>query len=48
MPLEKIAQYEKEILSTVKPELLESLKGSLTKEKKIEIDTFLKECALSI
>ncbi|KAL0295899.1 UNVERIFIED_CONTAM: ATP synthase subunit alpha, mitochondrial [Sesamum calycinum] len=27
MPLDKISQYEKEILSTVKPELLESLKG---------------------
>ncbi|KAL2247909.1 UNVERIFIED_CONTAM: ATP synthase subunit alpha, mitochondrial [Sesamum indicum] len=27
MPLDKIAQYEKEILSTVKPELIESLKG---------------------
>ncbi|KAG8363162.1 hypothetical protein BUALT_BualtMtG0002700 (mitochondrion) [Buddleja alternifolia] len=48
MPLDKIAQYEKMILATVKPELLESLKASLTKEKKIEIDRFLKECALSI
>ncbi|KAK4381036.1 ATP synthase subunit alpha, mitochondrial [Sesamum angolense] len=27
MPLDKISQYEKEILSTVKPELLESLKA---------------------
>lgn len=48
MPLDKISQYEKMLLSTVKPELLESLKGSLTKEKKLEIDTFLKECALAL
>ncbi|KAL7157625.1 hypothetical protein ABFS83_02G089700 [Erythranthe nasuta] len=47
MQLDKIAQFENMLLSTVKPELLESLKGSLTKEKKLEIDTFLKECALS-
>lgn len=30
------------ILSTVKPELLEAVKGQFTKETKREIDTFLK------
>nr|QKE23667.1 ATPase subunit 1 [Ajuga campylanthoides] len=43
MPLEKIAQYEKRLLSTVKADLLEDLKEPLTKEKKRELDTFLKE-----
>ena len=44
MPLDKIAQYEKILLATVKPDLLEDLKRPLTKEKKIEIENFLKEC----
>lgn len=44
MPFDKIAQYEKIILSTVKPESIEALKGQLTKEKKLEIGIFLKEC----
>jgi len=48
MPLDRISQYERAILSTVKPELLQSLnaKGGLNNEIKIELDTFLKECAL--
>ncbi|PNX72553.1 ATPase subunit 1 [Trifolium pratense] len=46
MPLDKIAQYERDILSTIKPDLLESLKGGLTGERKIEPDAFLKEKAL--
>nr|QPK67001.1 ATP synthase subunit 1 [Pelargonium australe] len=47
MPLARIAQYEREILSSIKPELLQSLldKGGLTKEKKLELDTFLKQRA---
>ena len=45
MPLEKIPQYERDILTTIKPELLQSLKGGLTSERKIELDAFLKEKA---
>ena len=45
MPLDKIAKYERDILSTIKPDLLESLKGGLTSERKIELDAFLKEKA---
>ncbi|VFQ93858.1 unnamed protein product [Cuscuta campestris] len=47
MPLDRISQYEKIILSTVKPELLQSFleKGGLKNENKIEPDTFLKESA---
>ena len=48
MPLEKISQYERVILSRIKPELLQSLleKGGLTNERKMELDAFLKESAL--
>nr|USM75059.1 ATP synthase subunit alpha [Arctostaphylos uva-ursi] len=48
MPLEKISQYERAILSSVKPELLQSLleKGGLTNERKMELDAFLRESAL--
>ncbi|KAK7232562.1 hypothetical protein RIF29_46995 [Crotalaria pallida] len=47
MPLDKIAQYERAILTTIKPELLQSLKGGLTSERKIEPEAFLKEKALT-
>ena len=49
MPLDKISQYERAILNSIKPELLQSLleKGGLSNERKIELDTFLKESALS-
>lgn len=47
MPLDKIAPYERAILSTINNELLQSLKGGLTSERKIEPDAFLKEKALS-
>nr|CCM09777.1 ATP synthase F1 subunit 1 [Pelargonium inquinans] len=45
LPLDRIAEFEREILSSIKPELLLSLldKGGLTKEKKDELDTFLKQ-----
>ena len=43
MPLDKIDQFEKEILSNVKQELLQSLLQGITNEKKRELDTFLKE-----
>nr|ULQ69627.1 ATPase subunit 1 [Juncus alatus]ULQ69698.1 ATPase subunit 1 [Juncus himalensis] len=48
MPLDKIAQYEKAILSSINPELLKSFleKGGLTNEIKRELDAFLKESAL--
>ncbi|KAJ8427177.1 hypothetical protein Cgig2_025739 [Carnegiea gigantea] len=48
MPLEKISQYERTIPNSVKPELLQSLLSSdgLTNEIKMELDAFLKECAL--
>lgn len=48
MPLDKISQYERTILNSVKPELLQSLlsKDGLTNEIKMELDAFLKECAL--
>ena len=45
MPLEKIPQYERDILTTIKPELLQSLKGGLTSESKKELEKFLKEKA---
>jgi F-type H+-transporting ATPase subunit alpha len=47
MPLDKIDKYERDILSTIKPDLLESLKGGLTGERKIELDAFLKEKAIT-
>jgi len=48
MPLDRISQYEKAILSTINPELLKSFleKGGLTNERKMELDAFLKESAL--
>jgi F-type H+-transporting ATPase subunit alpha len=48
MPLDRISQYERAILKSIKTELLQSLleKGGLTNERKMELDTFLKECAL--
>jgi F-type H+-transporting ATPase subunit alpha len=48
MPLDKISQYERTIPNSVKPELLQSLlsKDGLTNEIKMELDAFLKECAL--
>ncbi|GKA54082.1 ATPase subunit 1 [Tanacetum coccineum] len=48
MPLDRISQYESAILKSIKTELLQSLleKGGLTNERKMEPDTFLKECAL--
>ncbi|CAI8587648.1 unnamed protein product [Vicia faba] len=48
IPLDKIAQYERDILSTIKQELLQSLKGGLTGERKIEPDAFIKEKSLSL
>jgi F-type H+-transporting ATPase subunit alpha len=45
MPLDKISQYERTIPNSVNPEFLQSLKGGLTNEKKMELDSFLKECA---
>ena len=48
MPLDRISQYEKAILSTIHPELLKSFleKGGLTNERKMEPDASLKESAL--
>jgi F-type H+-transporting ATPase subunit alpha len=48
MPLDRISQYERAILSSIKTELLQSLleKGGLTNERKMELDAFLKESAL--
>jgi F-type H+-transporting ATPase subunit alpha len=48
MPLDRISQYERAILKSIKTELLQSLleKGGLTNESKMGPDTFLKECAL--
>ncbi|KAL6590178.1 hypothetical protein ACP70R_050164 [Stipagrostis hirtigluma subsp. patula] len=48
MPLDRISQYEKAILSTINPELLKSFleKGGLTNERKMEPDASLKESAL--
>jgi F-type H+-transporting ATPase subunit alpha len=45
MPLSKIEQFERAILKSVKPELLQSFleKGGLTNERKMEPDEFLKE-----
>ncbi|KAJ4829165.1 hypothetical protein Tsubulata_007024 [Turnera subulata] len=48
MPLDRIPQYEKVISNSIKPELLEALKGDLTNERKIEPETFLKESALTL
>uniref|UniRef100_Q7M2G6 ATP synthase subunit alpha n=1 Tax=Oenothera villaricae TaxID=3941 RepID=Q7M2G6_OENVI len=47
MPLDRISQYERAILQSVKQELLQSLveKGGLNNERKIELDAFLKENA---
>ncbi|YP_009477621.1 ATPase subunit 1 (mitochondrion) [Nymphaea colorata] len=48
MPLDRISQYERAILSSINPELLQSLleKNGLTHERKMELDAFLKESAL--
>nr|ADA85891.1 ATPase alpha subunit [Allium cepa] len=48
MPLDKMAQYERAIPSSIDPELLKSLKekGGLTHERKSEPDASLKESAL--
>lgn len=48
MPLDRISQYERAILSSIDPKLLQSLleKGGLTNERKMELDAFLKESAL--
>ncbi|VYS71764.1 unnamed protein product [Arabidopsis thaliana] len=48
MPLDRISQYEKAIPNSVKPELLQALKGGLTNERKMEPDAFLKERALAL
>ncbi|KAJ9546796.1 hypothetical protein OSB04_019339 [Centaurea solstitialis] len=42
MPLDRISQYERAILKSIKTELLQSLleKGGLTNERKMEPDTF--------
>ncbi|CAF1826986.1 unnamed protein product [Brassica napus] len=48
MPLDRISQYEKAIPNSVKPELLQALKGELTNERKMEPDAFLKERALAL
>ncbi|KAJ0791393.1 ATP synthase subunit alpha [Helianthus annuus] len=47
MSLDRIPQYERAILKSIKIELLQSLleKGGLTNQRKMEPDTFLKECA---
>ncbi|EMS53051.1 ATP synthase subunit alpha, mitochondrial [Triticum urartu] len=48
MPLDRISQYEKAILSTINPELRKSFleKGGLTNERKMEPDACLKESTL--
>ncbi|KAM3272147.1 hypothetical protein ACQJBY_042383 [Aegilops geniculata] len=48
MPLDRISQYEKAILSTINPELQKSFleKGGLTNERKMEPDASLKESTL--
>nr|YP_010554929.1 ATPase subunit 1 [Rhynchospora tenuis]UYP50861.1 ATPase subunit 1 [Rhynchospora tenuis] len=47
MPLDKIAQYEKNILNTINTDLLNSflVPGAFTTEKKTELDRFLTEAA---
>nr|ANY30780.1 ATPase subunit 1 [Hydrocharis morsus-ranae] len=47
MPLDRINQYERAILSTIDPQLLFELasKGGLTAERKIQLETSLKESA---
>nr|ULQ69041.1 ATP synthase F0 subunit 1 [Carex sp. SCSB-B-000526] len=49
MPLEKISQYERTILSSIHPDLIKSflVQGGFNAEKKKELDAFLKESALS-
>ncbi|VAI70065.1 unnamed protein product [Triticum turgidum subsp. durum] len=48
MPLDRISQYEKAILSTINPELQKSFleKGGLTNKRKMEPDASLKESTL--
>nr|ANY30789.1 ATPase subunit 1 [Thalassia hemprichii] len=45
MPLDRINQYEKAILSTIDPQLLKELASGLTAERQIELETFLQESA---
>jgi len=49
MPLDKISQYERAILSSIHPDLIKSflVQGGFNAEKKKELDAFLKESALS-
>jgi F-type H+-transporting ATPase subunit alpha len=48
MPLDKIAQYERAILSSINPDLMKSflVQGGFSTDKKQELETFLKESAL--
>jgi F-type H+-transporting ATPase subunit alpha len=48
MPLDKISQYERAILSSIHPDLIKSflVQGGFNAEKKKELDAFLKESAL--
>uniref|UniRef100_UPI0030E046AE ATPase subunit 1 n=1 Tax=Carex pseudochinensis TaxID=2753391 RepID=UPI0030E046AE len=47
MPLDKISQYERAILSSINPDLIKSflVQGGFNAEKKKELDAFLKESA---
>jgi len=47
MPLDKISQYERAILSSIHPDLIKSflVQGGFNAEKKKELDAFLKESA---
>jgi F-type H+-transporting ATPase subunit alpha len=48
MPLDRISQYERAILSSIDPELLQSIleKGELTREIEMEPDAFSKSVTL--
>jgi len=48
MPLDKISQYERAILSSINPDLMKSflVQGGFSTDKKQELETFLKESAL--
>jgi F-type H+-transporting ATPase subunit alpha len=48
MPLDKISQYERAILSSIHPDLMKSflVQGGFNAEKKKELDAFLRESAL--
>nr|ANY30781.1 ATPase subunit 1 [Halophila decipiens] len=45
MPLERINQYERDILSTIDPQLLKELASGFTAERQMKLETFLKESA---